>query len=147
MRTMDLTGHRDNIMPTVCSLGVDTDTATPGTIVSGLYLIRHTYILGGIWMDAVWIRLNVVARNEQEIFSSEQSFLFGNGGIVSFNTHEGTTTIVDSSGRMIEVEQDADFIMDVLRKIRGTEGRLDAKQERKTTRKRKAPKSKAPRKV
>ena len=73
-------------------------------------------------MDTVWMKLTVIGRGEVK---SKQYFMFGPGGIISFNTVDGNTTIVDSNENMFTIEENDLYIIGVLQKVRNTEGVLD----------------------
>lgn len=99
-------------------------------------------------MDTVWIRLTTVntAENHPQTEIEEQ-FMFGPTGIVRFRT-EGDKTLLLNSAKVVqaEVTEDSTYIMEILRKMRGTEGKLNAKQSKATKSKRGPQKSKASRK-
>jgi len=88
-------------------------------------------------MDTVWIRLHVVITSDpaSEFSFSEEApehFMFGPTGIVRFKTEGNRTTLLNSSKICIaEVTETSDYIMDILRKMRGTEGRLNKKVKKK----------------
>lgn len=90
-------------------------------------------------MDTVWIRLTTVTETDnQSTKEQEECFMFGPTGIVRFKAEAGTTQLLNSAKVLVaEVTEEPEFIMDVLRKMRGTEGKLDAKQNKKTKSKRK----------
>ncbi len=99
-------------------------------------------------MDTVWIRLTaVVLAENQPSTEQEEHFMFGPTGIVRFKT-QGNKTLLFNSAKALqaEVTEDSAFIMDILRKMRGTEGRLDDKQKKATKSKRTSSKNKASRK-
>jgi hypothetical protein len=85
-----------------------------------------------------------VEKQDSKIVEQQETFMFGPTGIVRFR-EEGSFTVLFNSAKVAvaSVAQDSESIMDILRKIRGTEGALNGKsfKEEKTS-KRSPPKSK-----
>ena len=85
-------------------------------------------------MDTVWIRL-VIAQtiepgvNRVSTVQQSEQFMFGPTGIVRFATKDNKTSLFNSNKLLIaDVIEDSDHIMGILRKMRGTEGRLHEKK-------------------
>lgn len=93
-------------------------------------------------MDTVWIRLTLVDKtNGKDKTEYQEHFMFGPTGIVRFFTAAGRTVLYRSNDVVAaEVQETDEYIFDILKKIRGTEGRLDGKGQRS---KKKASKAKA----
>ena len=85
-------------------------------------------------MDTVWIKLTTVVKVENQLAKEqEEHFMFGPTGIVRFKTESDITLLLNSSKAIVaKVTENSEYIMDILRKIRGTEGKLNAKQIKKT---------------
>jgi len=83
-------------------------------------------------LDTVWITLTSVDKQENKYVESDETFMFGPTGIVRFKREGEYTVLFNSSNTVVaSVIQDPEFIMDILRKIRGTERRLDGKENKK----------------
>ena len=98
-------------------------------------------------MDTVWIRLTLVKNPVSKMDTVYQEhFMFGPTGIVRFFCAAGRTILYRSNDIIAaEVQETDEYIMDILRKVRKTEGALDVKGKRraKEISKDKAPKAKA----
>jgi TATA-box binding protein (TBP) (component of TFIID and TFIIIB) len=87
-------------------------------------------------VDTVWIRLNVVTLISTPTLAvddyNEEYFMFGPTGIVRFKRIKQITLLFNSAKVLIaEVSEDPDYIMDVLSKVRKTEGALDEHPKKK----------------
>ena len=101
-------------------------------------------------MSTVWITLNTVATNEEQKTTTEwsETFMFGPTGIVRFKPVGEQTILITSNGVAVAtVTHTQEEIMNILRKMRGTEGRMNGKKKqsrssKKTSRSKTSSKSK-----
>lgn len=90
-------------------------------------------------MDTVWIRLTLTGTKflvngaEKPMENKSEYFMFGPTGIVRFNTRDGMTALFgsNSSASVAMVEEDSEHIMEILRRIRKTGGRVEQKSKKK----------------
>lgn len=85
-------------------------------------------------MDVVWIRLNAIimvqSANTCVDYNEDEYFMFGPTGIVRFKRVGSVTQLLNSSKIVVaEVSDEPEYIMNILRKMRGTEGRLSGKNK------------------
>lgn len=78
-------------------------------------------------MDTVWMKVHTVKNNDPYSVSpeGEQFVMFGTGGIIRFEkSRDGGSILIGQSEKLYVIET-TDYIMNVLQRIRRTEGALD----------------------
>ena len=93
-------------------------------------------------MDTVWIRLTITGTEyllngvPQKLKEEEKYhyFMFGPTGIVRFYTTDNQTSLFSTAPTSVAlVEESSEHILDILRKMRGTVGRLNGDQQKETS--------------
>lgn len=102
-------------------------------------------------LSTVWITLNTMVttgENNKTTNEEPETFMFGPTGVVRFKTIGEYTALINSNSNTVAmVTNSQENIMDILRKMRDTEGKLDAKQNKAPRSKTKASKAKTSSKV
>ena len=87
-------------------------------------------------LATVWIRLTLTGTRflvngvETERDDASEYFMFGPTGIVRFHTDDGLTALFSTGPSSVAmVKESSEDIMNILRKMRGTDGKLNKKKK------------------